>query len=49
MIRSQPVRQQGQLAGQMVLGLLQGEDIEQAAIVPTKLVIRWSTAPPRST
>jgi LacI family transcriptional regulator, repressor for deo operon, udp, cdd, tsx, nupC, and nupG len=42
----QPVRQQGLLAGQMVLGLLQGEDIERAVIAPTKLVIRGSTAPP---
>jgi|SRR5580704_8288709 DNA-binding LacI/PurR family transcriptional regulator len=46
---SQPVRQQGLLAGHMVLGLLRGEDIERAAITPTRLVIRRSTAPPRST
>jgi LacI family transcriptional regulator, repressor for deo operon, udp, cdd, tsx, nupC, and nupG len=44
----QPVRQQGVLAGQMVLGLLQGEEIEQAVTVPTRLVIRRSTAPPRT-
>jgi DNA-binding LacI/PurR family transcriptional regulator len=31
----------------MVLGLLRGEEIEQAIIVPTQLVIRRSTAPPR--
>jgi DNA-binding LacI/PurR family transcriptional regulator len=46
---SQPVRQQGLLAGHMVLGLLRGEDIERAAITPTRLAIRRSTAPPRST
>jgi DNA-binding LacI/PurR family transcriptional regulator len=46
---SQPVRQQGLLAGQMVLGLLQGDDIERAVTVPTRLVIRQSTAPPRTT
>jgi DNA-binding LacI/PurR family transcriptional regulator len=45
---SQPVRQQGQLAGQMVLRLLQGEDVEQAITVPTSLIIRRSTAPPRT-
>ena len=46
---SQPVYEQGQLAGQMVLALLQGEDVEQALTVPTTLVIRRSTAPPRIT
>ena len=45
---SQPVRQQGLLAGQMVLGLLQGDDIEQAVTMPTRLIIRRSTAPPRT-
>ena len=45
----QPVRQQGVLAGQMVLGLLQGEDVDRAVTVPTRLVIRRSTAPPRRT
>src|SRR4029077_15108746 len=45
---SQPVRQQGLLAGQMVLGLLQGKDIERAVTVPTRLIIRRSTAPPRT-
>jgi LacI family repressor for deo operon, udp, cdd, tsx, nupC, and nupG len=45
---SQPVRQQGLLAGQMVLGLLQGDDIERAVTVPTRLIIRRSTAPPRT-
>ena len=41
---SQPVRQQGLLVGQMVLGLLQGEDVQRAVTVPTRLVIRRSTA-----
>jgi len=45
---SQPVRQQGVLAGQMVLGLLQGEDVERAVTMPTRLIIRRSTAPPRT-
>ena len=44
----QPVRQQGVLAGQMVLGLLQGEDVERAVTVPTRLIVRRSTAPPRT-
>jgi LacI family transcriptional regulator, repressor for deo operon, udp, cdd, tsx, nupC, and nupG len=44
---SQPVHQQGLLAGQMVLGLLQGEDVERTITVPTRLVVRQSTAPPR--
>jgi DNA-binding LacI/PurR family transcriptional regulator len=44
---SQPVRQQGILAGQMVLGLLQGNDIERGVTVPTRMIIRRSTAPPR--
>jgi DNA-binding LacI/PurR family transcriptional regulator len=43
---SQPVRQQGLLAGQTVLKLLQGEDVERAVTVPTRLIIRRSTAPP---
>lgn len=43
----QPVYEQGVLAAQMVLGLLRGEDVEQAITVPTQLVIRRSTAPPR--
>jgi LacI family repressor for deo operon, udp, cdd, tsx, nupC, and nupG len=45
---SQPVRQQGLLAGQMVLGLLRGDDVERAVTMPTRLVIRQSTAPPRT-
>ena len=45
----QPVREQGLLAGQMVLGLLRGDEVERAVIMPTKLIVRGSTAPPRST
>jgi LacI family transcriptional regulator, repressor for deo operon, udp, cdd, tsx, nupC, and nupG len=45
----QPVYEQGVLAAQMVLGILRGEDVERAITVPTRLVIRRSTAPPRST
>jgi LacI family transcriptional regulator, repressor for deo operon, udp, cdd, tsx, nupC, and nupG len=40
------VREQGLLAGQMVLGLLRGEKVERAVIMPTKLIVRGSTAPP---
>ena len=43
----QPVYEQGVLAAQTVLGLLRGEDVEQAITLPTQLVIRRSTAPPR--
>jgi LacI family repressor for deo operon, udp, cdd, tsx, nupC, and nupG len=43
----QPVYEQGVLAARMVLGLLRDEDIERAITVPTRLVIRRSTAPPR--
>jgi LacI family transcriptional regulator, repressor for deo operon, udp, cdd, tsx, nupC, and nupG len=44
---AQPVREQGLLAGRMVLGLLAGEEVERAVIKPTKLIVRGSTAPPR--
>jgi DNA-binding LacI/PurR family transcriptional regulator len=44
---AQPVREQGLLAGRMVLGLLRGEEVERAVIMPTKLIVRGSTAPPR--
>jgi LacI family transcriptional regulator, repressor for deo operon, udp, cdd, tsx, nupC, and nupG len=43
----QPVYEQGTLAAKMVLGLLRGENVEPAIVVPTRLVIRASTAPPR--
>jgi DNA-binding LacI/PurR family transcriptional regulator len=42
----QPVREQGLLAGRMVLGLLRGEEVERAVVMPTKLIVRGSTAPP---
>jgi DNA-binding LacI/PurR family transcriptional regulator len=44
----QPVRQQGELAAHMLLGLLRGEETERSIVVPTQLVIRRSTAPPRA-
>ena len=44
---SQPVHAQGTLAGRMVLALLRGEDVERSVTLPTRLVIRRSTAPPR--
>jgi LacI family transcriptional regulator, repressor for deo operon, udp, cdd, tsx, nupC, and nupG len=43
----QPVHLQGQLAGQMLLGLLRGQDVDVAVEVPTELVVRASTAPQR--
>jgi LacI family repressor for deo operon, udp, cdd, tsx, nupC, and nupG len=43
----QPVRDQGVLAARMLLGLLQGENVQRAITVPTQLVVRRSTAPPR--
>ncbi|OAH09503.1 LacI family DNA-binding transcriptional regulator [Streptomyces jeddahensis] len=44
----QPVRQQGELAGRMLLNILRGEETDHDVVVPTQLVIRGSTAPPRS-
>ncbi|WP_188189170.1 LacI family DNA-binding transcriptional regulator [Nonomuraea sp. SYSU D8015] len=44
----QPVRQQGELAGRMLLDILRGEETDRGIVVPTQLVIRGSTAPPRS-
>jgi len=44
---AQPVREQGAIAGRMVLGLLRGEDVDPGVTVPTQLVLRGSTAPPR--
>jgi DNA-binding LacI/PurR family transcriptional regulator len=43
----QPARQQGVLAARMLLGLLSGEDVDRAVTLPTQLVLRGSTAPPR--
>jgi DNA-binding LacI/PurR family transcriptional regulator len=43
----QPVHLQGQLAAQMLLGLLRGQDVDVAVEVPTELVVRASTAPQR--
>ena len=42
----QPVHEQGARAAHILLGLLQGEDVDQAVTMPTHLVIRRSTAPP---
>lgn len=44
---SQPVREQGEIAGRMVVSGLRGEAVEHGVLVPTRLVIRRSTAPPR--
>jgi LacI family transcriptional regulator, repressor for deo operon, udp, cdd, tsx, nupC, and nupG len=43
---AQPVREQGEVAGQMVVDLIAGRDVTGRA-VPTRLVVRGSTAPPR--
>lgn len=45
---AQPVHEQGELAGRMVLSKLRGEDIEHGTTVPTRLVIRGSTGRPRN-
>ncbi|MEU4422887.1 LacI family DNA-binding transcriptional regulator [Actinoplanes sp. NPDC024001] len=44
---AQPVREQGTLAGRMVLALLDGGEISEGVTVPTRLVIRGSTGPRR--
>jgi hypothetical protein len=36
------------MAGRMVLSLLAGDTVEPGVTVPTRLVVRGSTAPPRS-
>ena len=42
----QPVQLQGRLTGELLLGLLRGDDVEATVEVPTELVVRASTAPP---
>ena len=44
----QPVCEQGTRAAEMLLGLLRGADVEPAVVLPTQLVVRASTGPPRS-
>nr|WP_222132053.1 LacI family DNA-binding transcriptional regulator [Pseudonocardia sp. C8] len=46
---AQPVAEQGATAGRMALAELAGEPVERTVTVPTRLVIRGSTAPPRGT
>jgi LacI family transcriptional regulator, repressor for deo operon, udp, cdd, tsx, nupC, and nupG len=43
----QPVREQGVLTAQMLLALLRGDDVDRAVTMPTQLVVRGSTGPPR--
>jgi LacI family transcriptional regulator, repressor for deo operon, udp, cdd, tsx, nupC, and nupG len=43
----QPVREQGALAGHMVATALSGGDPGPGIVLPTQLVVRGSTAPPR--
>ncbi|WP_433830593.1 LacI family DNA-binding transcriptional regulator [Actinoplanes sp. CA-015351] len=44
---AQPVRDQGALAGQVVLGLLSGAATDPGITVATRLVVRGSTGPPK--
>lgn len=44
----QPAREQGVRTAQMLISLLHGEtDVEQAVVLPTELVVRASSSPPR--
>ncbi|WP_432505584.1 LacI family DNA-binding transcriptional regulator [Kineococcus arenarius] len=43
----QPVQQQALASGHMLLGILRGDDVERSITMPTHLVVRASTAPPR--
>lgn len=43
----QNVREQGAIAGRIILGSLNQEVVDPAVVVPTHLVVRNSTAPPR--
>lgn len=42
------VREQGELAGRVLLDILRSKETDQDVVVPTQLVIRDSTAPPHS-
>ncbi len=44
---AQPVRGQGALAGRLLLSLLAGDTPDGGTLMPTHLVVRGSTAPPR--
>lgn len=43
----QDVRLQGERAARLMIGLLEGSAVEHATVLPTHLVLRGSTAPPR--
>ena len=45
---AQPIRERGTAAGQLMRGLLRGEPVTPPPPFPTELVVRGSTAPPRS-
>ena len=46
----QPVHQQGEIAARMLLAILRDEPgLDLSVTVPTKLVVRGSTAKPRNT
>jgi LacI family repressor for deo operon, udp, cdd, tsx, nupC, and nupG len=44
---AQPVREQGEIAGQLVVDLIAGREVAPGRTVATRLVVRGSTAPPR--
>lgn len=44
----QDAEEQGAIAGRMVVACLRGEPFEPAVVVPTRLVVRGSTGPPRA-
>ena len=43
----QPVEVQGEIAGRIVVDLLSGQAAQKSVTVPTQLVVRGTTAPPR--
>lgn len=43
----QPVREQGALTARLLMSLLAGDDVNHAMTVPTELVVRSSTCPPK--
>lgn len=44
----QPVREQGRRAAELVLALLAGNAVDRSIVLPTRLVVRSTTAPPAS-
>ena len=44
---AQPVLEQGEMVGQMVIDTLAGRSVAEGRTVPTRLVVRGTTARPR--